>query len=187
MAGEQYDLGVAIWDMGGPDELIIGTTQIKTKGGLTATIEETVWTPTYDQTGEAPVDVIKTGERGEVTVNMASFLLEAFAKIFPAARMITDPSDPNKKKVVFGGKIGESLLPYARKLVIRPLTKFNGSDPDLGDASQDIVFLKAIPRANFQINFAPNTERVYPIVFTAIHDPETEAIVVFGDESATEG
>src|SRR5690606_14657220 len=123
------------------------------------------WSPTYDQTGETPRDVIKTGERVEFTVNMATFNLEAFAKIFPAARLITDATDPDKKKVIFGGRVGESLLPYAKKLVIRPLTLFDESDPDLGDASQDITIPKAIPRANMNITFAPNSERVYPVLF----------------------
>ncbi|OUN01419.1 MAG: hypothetical protein BAA04_04845 [Firmicutes bacterium ZCTH02-B6] len=185
MANEQYDLGVAIWDFGGDNELAIGTVALPTKGGITATIEETTWSPTYDQTGETPRDVIKTGERAEITVNMAAFNLEAFAKIFPAARLITDATDPNKKKVVFGGKVGESLLPYARKLTIRPITLFDEDDPDLGDASQDITFPKAIPRANFSITFAANTERVYPVVFQAIYDDTENAIVIFGDLSAT--
>lgn len=185
MANEQYDLGVAIWDLGGADELVIGTVDIPTKGGMTAVLEETFWRPTYDQTGETAVDVIKTGERGEVTVNMGAYNLDVFAKIFPAARKVTDSGDPTKFKVVFGGKIGESLMQYAKTLTIRPATLFDENDPDLGDASQDFTFIKAVPRANFNVTYAPNTERVYPVVFEAIYDRSRDAIAVFGDDSIT--
>jgi len=185
MANEQYDLGVAIWDLGGSNELALGTVELPTKGGITATYEETTWSPTYDQTGDTPRDVIKTGETGEITVNMAAFNLEAFAKIFPKARLVTHGTDPTKAKVEFGGGVGESLLPYAKTLTLRPSTLFDPDDPNLGDASEDITYLKAIPRANFSITFAPNTERVYPVLFVAIYDETRKAFVVFGDDSIT--
>lgn len=185
MANEGYDLGVAIWDLGGDSELALGTTEIPTKGGISATYQETTWSPTYDQTGDTPRDVIKTGESGEITVNMAAFNIEAFAKIFPAATVVEHGVDSEKKKLIFGGGVGNSLLSAAKTLTIRPQTLFDGSDAALGNGSEDITYLAAIPRANFSINFQLNTERVYPVLFVAIYDAASGGFVVFGDNSIT--
>lgn len=183
MANEGYDLGVAIWDFGGPDELVLGTTEIKTKGGIDANLEQTTWSPTYDQSGETPVDVVHTGYTGTITVNVASFNLQAFADIFPLARLV---ESGDKKKVVFGGKPGTSMMQYARTLTVRPRTLFDGKDTDLGDASEDVTYIKAIPRVNFSISYDVNTERVYPVEFTAIYDDEIDGVAVFGDNSVEE-
>jgi len=180
-----YDEAVVIWDLGGPDEMVIGTSEIPTKGGATANISEEFWGPTYDQFGNTPVDQIKIGESAEATVNVAAFNLELFAKIFPAAELITDGADPTKKVVRFGGKIGESMLQHARTLTFRPRTLFDESDlTSLGDPSQDVTFLKAIPRAEMSITFAPQTERTYPVTFIGVVDTTTGKIVAFGDNSA---
>jgi len=183
----QYDEAVVIWDLGGADELVLGTSEIPTKGGATASYTEEFWGPTYDQFGNTPVDQVKVGEAAQATVNVGAFLLEEFAKIFPAAELVTDGSDPTKKVVRSGGKIGESMLQYAKTLTFRPRTLFDPNDPDLGDASQDVTFLKALPRANFSITFAPQTERVYPVEFVGIVDRTTGKIVAFGDNSAVAG
>jgi len=183
----QYDEAVVIWDLGGGDELVLGTSDIPTKGGMTASYSEEFWGPTYDQFGNTPVDQVKVGESAQATVNVGAFLIGEFAKIFPAAELVTDGSDPTKKVVRFGGKVGESLLQYAKSLTFRPRTLFDENDPDLGDASQDVTFLKALPRANFSITFAPQTERVYPVEFIGVVDTTTGKIVAFGDNSATPG
>lgn len=180
----QYDEAVVIWDLGGGDELVLGTSDIPTKGGATASYTEEFWGPTYDQFGNMPVDQVKVGESAEATVNVAAFLLDEFAKIFPAADLVTDSGDPTKKVVRFGGKIGESLESYAKSLTFRPRTLFDANDPNLGDASQDVTFLKALPRADFSITFAPQTERVYPVTFVGIVDRSTGKVVAFGDNSA---
>lgn len=183
MANEGYDIGVAIWDMGGDDETLLGTTTIKTKGGMSAALEQTVFLPTYDQTGETPVDVVHTGYTGTITVNVASFNLEMFASVFPLARLV---DDNGKKKVVFGGKPGTSMMQYAKTLTLRPRTKFDENDPELGDASEDITYIKAIPRVNFNTTFDVNSERVYPIEFTAIYDDSIDGVAAFGDNAAVE-
>lgn len=180
-----YDEAVVIWDLGGGDELVIGTAEMPSKGGHTARYEEEYWGPTYDQFGNTPVDQIKVGETAEATVNMAAWSLDAFAKLFPAAELVTDSSDPTKKVVRFGGKIGESLLSYAKSLTFRRKTLFDPNDGSLGDASEDVTFLKALPRANMEITFAPQTERVYPVTFVGVVDQTTGKIVAFGDNSAT--
>lgn len=180
-----YDEAVVIWDLGGADEFVLGTAEMPLKGGATANITEEFWGPTYDAWGNTPVDQIKVGESAQATVNVGGFNLEMFATLFPAAELITDQSDPTKKVVRFGGKVGESMLPYARSLTFRPKTLFDASDATgLGDASQDVTFLKAIPRANMSITFAPQTERVYPVEFVGVVDQATGKLVAFGDNSA---
>ena len=181
----QYTEAVVIWDLGGADEFVLGTAEMPLKGGATANITEEFWGPTYDAWGNTPVDQIKVGESAQATVNVGGFNLEMFATLFPAAELITDQSDPTKKVVRFGGKVGESMLPYARSLTFRPKTLFDASDATgLGDASQDVTFLKAIPRANMSITFAPQTERVYPVEFVGVVDQATGKLVAFGDNSA---
>lgn len=183
-ANLHYDLAVVIWDLGGPDQLVLGTSEIPTKGGSRARYTEEFWGPTYDQYGNTPVDQIKVGESVEATVNMAGFNLETFAKIFPAADLHTHPTDPTKKVVRFGGRIGESMLAYARTLTFRRVTLFDPDDEKLGDASQDVTILKALPRADMEIVFAPQQERTYPVTFIGVVDREKGGKVLsFGDES----
>lgn len=180
----QYGLGVAIWDLGGGDELVLGTATIPTKDGMSGSYTEEFWGPTYDQFGTAPVDQIKVGESALITVNMAAMNLQAFADIFPAATLETDGVDATKKKVSFGGLIGESLLSYAKTLTIRPRHKFDANDGSLGDADEDVTLLKAIPRGNFSFNIGLQVERVYAVEFVGVVDLTTGKILVFGDNSA---
>lgn len=181
----QYDEAVVIWDLGGDDELVIGTSEIPTKGGMSASYEEEFWGPTYDQFGNTPVDQVKVGEAAQATVNIGAFLLEEFASLFPAADLTEHGTDPTKKVVRFGGKIGESMLQYAKSLTFRRRTLFDANDAALGDASQDVTFVKAIPRAAFTVEFQPQTERVYPVEFIGVVDQSTGKIVAFGDNSIT--
>lgn len=180
-----FDEAVVIWDLGGIDEFIIGTAAMPVKGGSTARYEQEFWGPTYDLYGTAPVDQVKVGETATATVNMAGINLGLFADLFPAAKAVVKTLDT--VAVRFGGRIGEDLSQYAKTLTFRPKSKFELSQGKAGgSAAQDVTFLKALPRANMEINFAPQTEQTYAVEFVGLVDRELGKIIAFGDNTAEE-
>lgn len=186
MAQEEYGLAVAIWDLEG-DPLELGLVEY-TKGGSVLRYSEEHWGPTYDQYGNAPVDQIKVGESVEVDVMMAEMVLEKFAAILPSARLVTGAG--GKKKLVFGGKIGEGLGKYAKTLTLRPYGNLaeGRTGPQDDDPSGDFTILRAVPRAEFEIAFQLQQERIYQLTFTGLIDrTQGGALWVFGDNAVTAG
>ncbi len=194
---EEYGLGVAIWDEGGEDdssnstEITLGIAEY-TKGGMAFRYSETFWGPTYDQGGSTPVDQVKTGESAEVDVFIAEGVLDKFAKLFPAATIVSDGDSSNPKmKIEWGGKIGEGFLKYAKPLTIRPIANIGAGEPDgeSGEATdikdQDVTLLHAIPMADFELAYQLEQEKVYKITFTGVRDKETGKLWVMGDQSIT--
>lgn len=176
-----YAEAVVIWDLGG-SPLVIGTSEIPTKGGSTASYSEEFWGPTFDQWGNTPVGQVKVGESATATVNIAGFNLDLFAGLFPDAEKTVEDE---KVVVRFGGKIGEALYDNAKTLTFRPKHLFDAEDGDLGEADQDVTFLKALPRPNMEIAYAPQTTQVYAVEFVGLVDRSKGEIVVFGDAAAT--
>lgn len=178
---EEYGLGVAIWNEGAADEIRLGITEY-TKGGMAFRYSETFWGPTYDQGGSTPVDQVKTGETAEVDVFVAEAVLEKFATIFPAATLV---KNGDKMKIEWGGKIGEGFLKYAKPLTIRPIANVS-SDVDGKDVKDDdVTLLHAIPRAEFELAYQLEQERVYKTTFIGIRDKITGKVWIQGDKSIT--
>lgn len=179
---EEYGLGIAIWDEGGDDEVKLGVTEY-TKGGMAFRYSETFWGPTYDQGGSTPVDQVKTGESAEADVFIAEGVLEKFAAIFPAATLV---KQGDRAKIEWGGKIGEGFLKYAKPLTIRPIALVATEEGEEDDKSQDATLLHAIPRAEFELAYQLEQERVYKVVFVGVRDKLTGKLWVQGDRSIEE-
>lgn len=179
---EEYGLGVAIWNEGAVDEIRLGITEY-TKGGMAFRYSETFWGPTYDIGGSTPVDQVKTGESAEVDVFVAEGVLEKFAAIFPAATLV---KQGDRAKVEWGGKIGEGFLKYAKPLTIRPIALVATEEGAEDDKSQDVTLLHAIPRAEFDLAYQLEQERVYKITFVGVRDKVTGKLWVQGDRGIEE-
>lgn len=179
----EYGLAVAIWNPGDPEEIRLGYSEY-TKGGMMFRYQEEFWGPTYDQTGNTPVDQVKVGESATAEVFMAERALEKFAKIFPAARLVKDATDSNKMKLVWGGKIGEGFKKYSKPLTLRPIENLRKTPAeDIKDG--DVTLYHAIPRAEFEFAFQLQQERIYKITFTGVPVKETGDVWSQGDDSIT--
>ena len=88
----EYGLAIAIWNPG-EDEIRLGFTEY-TKGGMMFRYQEEHWGPTYDITGNTPVDQVKVGESATAEVFLAERVLDKFAEIFPAAELVIDAPVP---------------------------------------------------------------------------------------------
>lgn len=179
----EYGLAIAIWDPG-DDEVRLGYTEY-TKGGMMFRYQEEHWGPTYDQTGNTPVDQVKVGESATAEVFMAENVVDKFSEIFPAAKVVANATDPTKKKIVWGGMIGQGFRQFAKPLVLRPIENLNPEDPTQDDKSGDITILHAIPRAEFEFAFQLQQERIYKATFTGLPDKITGDLWVQGDNSIT--
>ena len=164
----EYGLAIASWDPG-EDEIRLGYTEY-TKGGMMFRYQEEQWGPTYDQTGNTPVDQVKVGESATAEVFLAERVLDKFAEIFPAAELIIDATDPKKKKLVWGGMIGQGFRQFAKPLTLRPIENLDPEDPTKDIKDGDITLLHAIPRAEFEFAFQLQQERIYKVNFTAVPD-----------------
>jgi len=179
----EYGLAVAIWNPGDLEEIRLGFTEY-TKGGMMVRYNEEFWGPTYDRTGNAPVDQVKVGETVTAEVFMAEMVLEKFSAIFPAAKLVQDATDPNKKKLVWGGKIGEGFKKYSKPLTLRPIENLDPEDPTKDKKDGDVTIYHAIPRAEFELAFQLQQERIYKVTFTGVPVKETGDLWSMGDESA---
>lgn len=180
----EYGLAIAIWDPEGPDPIRLGFTEY-TKGGMMFRYNEEFWGPTYDQTGNTPVDQVKTGESATVEIFMAENVVDKFGEIYPAADVVAHGEDPSKKKILWGGMIGQGFRQFAKPLTLRPIENLDPTNPENDDRSGDITLLHAIPRAEFEMAFQLQQERIYKATFTALPDRETGKLWVQGDNTIT--
>lgn len=178
----EYGLAIAIWNPGDPEEIRLGFTEY-TKGGMMFRYSENFWAPTFDQTGDTPVDQVKVGESATAEVFLAERVLDKLAEMFPAAELVTDATDPKKKKLVWGGMIGQGFRQFAKPLTLRPIENL-GETPEEDIKDGDITLLHAIPRAEFEFAFQLQQERIYKVSFTAVPDKATGKLWVQGDNSA---
>lgn len=176
---EEYGLAVAIWNEGDEDEIRLGIAEY-TKGGMAFRYSETHWGPTYDQGGDTPVDQVKTGESAEADVFIAEMVVDKFGEIFPSASVV---ENAGKKKIEWGGKVGEGMLKYAKPLTLRPLSCIGSLEEGEDDKSQDVTLLHAVPRAEFDLAFQLQQEKVYKVTFIGVRDKATGKMWVYGDRS----
>ncbi|MDI9412084.1 MAG: hypothetical protein QM401_00705 [Bacillota bacterium] len=180
----EYGLAIAIWNPGEPNEIRLGFSEY-TKGGMMFRYSEEFWGPTYDQTGNTPVDQVKVGESATAEVFMAERALEKFAAIFPAARLVRSAIDPNKVKLVWGGMIGQGLRKFSKPLILRPIENLDPENPENDIRDGDVTIYNAVPRAEFEFAFQLQNERIYKVTFTALPDKATGEMWSQGDDSIT--
>lgn len=146
-----------------------------TKGGVEVEVATTTHEVKVDQTGETPINELITGRTVSVKVPLAETTLDNLVKIMPGATLITDGTDPTKKKVVVKTGVSMSLLDSAKVLTLRP--KGTTGEDDF------TVFKAACPGA---LNFAYklDDERVFVANFKGYADAEGEIFSVGDNEAA---
>lgn len=149
----------------------------KTKGGVKFALTFKTKEMTTDQSGDAPEDELIYGPASSIEVPMTRKDLEALKLMIPGAELVTNGTDPTKKRVdVKSGKI-ISLMALAKKVVLEPLDE-NASPDDT------IVLFNAspVPALNYTYNY--DNELITNVTFKAYPDPVTKQLVGFGDPDA---
>lgn len=112
-----------------------------------------------DQQGVTSVDELKVGATCEVEVPLTRTALGQLSKVIGNATY-------TGTKLEVGVVIGESLLTNAKTLVIKPIIESVVST----DSSTWLTIYKAYPRADLEVSYDYDNQRVYKVIFKAFPD-----------------
>ena len=131
-----------------------------TKGGVTLNHAPELVKLSADQWGETPVDFALNGEEWTIKVRLTEWQLANLRQVFP----MSDEAGANDGRVTMGRNAGFRLGSQAGALVLHPLAN------EAMDASEDVVFYKAVPMGEVQVDFTNEDQRVYEVTFVALVD-----------------
>ncbi len=151
-----------------------------TIGGVEAEVTTTTHETKVDQFGDTPATERIMGRSIVVRVPLAETTLENMAAIMPGSLMITDGTDPDKKKVEVRSGVGIDLLSTAKELILHPIEK-----PD-ADTSEDLVIPLANTAGGLQFAYKYDAERIYQCEFKGYPDSSKNGLLfIYGDKTAT--
>lgn len=159
------------WDVEGTP-VVLETT----KGGVTLKYTESTKTVTVDQYGDTPVDELVIGRQAEINVPFAESDLTKLSKLIPGATLVTNGTDPSKKRVDILANNVISLFDAAKKLKLEPLS----SKATPNDA---VILYKAGPRVELDLKYSYDGELIYNVTFKGYPDTDGK-LISFGDEDA---
>ncbi len=146
-----------------------------TIGGVELEVTTSTHETKVDQFGETVVEEIITGRNVKVTVPLGETTLENMVRIMPGAKLVTDATDPTKKRVDVSVATGQSLLSTAKALRLHPVAL-----PDT-NKSEDVIIPKAGTAGAVQFSYKNDQERVYNVEFKAYPDTTTGLLLSFGN------
>lgn len=175
MAGINVPIGPAIVEYGEGADL---TKFEFTKGGIVFSYTTSKQDVTIDQYGDTIVKSIMKGRTAQAVVPFALHDIDKLSKVTPNSELVTDGTDPTKKKLVVKSEAGYDMLANAKKLVIKP------TDPD-ATANDWITIPLAGAISDGELTYNSDNERVQNITFIAYPDLENQGnLFVMGDETA---
>jgi hypothetical protein len=116
-----------------------------------------------DQHGATNVDEIKTGATCSVEVPLTRTALGQLAKVVGA-------SSYTGSKLKVKNAVGISLLDNAKQLILKPIV--NGVTSTT--ASEWLTVQKAYAKADFELAYSNEGQRIYKVTFTAFPDANNE-------------
>ena len=131
-----------------------------TKGGVTITMDTTVYEITVDQEGTSPVAATILGRRATVEFSMAESDYERLQKIIPESTYSAGTLDINSG-------IGADLMDYMDELVVTAKA----------DSNDWVKLYKAVPVTSMRATFAPDGERLWPVQFIGFIDSSTSKLL----------
>ena len=146
-----------------------------TIGGVELEVTTSTHETKVDQFGETVVEEIITGRNVKVTVPLGETTLENMVRIMPGAKLVTDATDPTKKRVDVSVATGQSLLSTAKALRLHPVAL-----PDT-NKSEDVIIPKAGTAGAVKFSYKNDQERVYDVEFKAYPDTTTGLLLSFGN------
>ncbi len=157
--GPTRDLGPCILSFGGTD---LG----RTSGGCTFRFAENDQGVFEDQLGTGEVDDIVVGSTCEVEAPLSRMTLAKLqAVIAGSSGSGTDSGSMTVKSCV-----GRSRYDTAKELILKPLLTNGAVDPD---TSKWLHVFKAAPRADFEVVYNNEKQRVYKVMFKGYPDQST--------------
>ncbi|MEC1023575.1 MULTISPECIES: hypothetical protein [Bacillus] len=176
MAGINVPIGPAIVEYGeGADMVVFDIT----KGGIQFKAQTSKQDTTVDQYGDTIVKSIMKGRTAEVTVPFALHDLDRLAVAIPNSKLVTDATDPTKKKLVVSGKAGYDMLAASKKLVIKPTAPSTTPNDYI-----TVPLAGAI--ADPEYTYDSDNERIANLTFVAYPDMDNDGdLYIIGDETAT--
>lgn len=149
----------------GVQKLTFGSVELgHTDGGCEFAYEPEYTDIVVDAFGTTVADKVLTGEAVRVTVPLAEVTLEKLKNAIPTATLVTDASDPNKKKLTIGSAPGKRLSAVAQKLTLHPAWL-----PE-SDKSFDITLHKAVIVSEVTLPYRVDEKTVYEVEFLALVD-----------------
>lgn len=155
-----------------------GTDLGLTKGGVEVSITTNKYEVMVDQFGSTAINDIITGRTGMVTVPMAETDLSKLLKVIPGAVLVTDGTEPTKKKLEIPTAVGTSLIESAKLLNLHPKANAPTNKAD------DVTVPLASPAGDITFSFQVENERVYAIEFRMYPDEVTGLLAILGDPDA---
>lgn len=131
-----------------------------TKGGVVLTHTPEYAKITADQWGETPLDFALNGEEWVATLRLTEWQLSLLSSVFPTGEL----DGSNDGRLTMGRNAGFSLKTMAGPLVLHP----RANDDD--DATDDVVFYKAVPYEEVEVEYSNSDQRVYEVKFVALVD-----------------
>lgn len=131
-----------------------------TKGGVTLSYERELSKISADQWGESAVDYSLNGQVWRATVRLTETQIPNLAKAFPEGTL----AGAGNGRFTLGSNAGLRFSDYAHQLVLHPIY----NDPT--DASEDVVFHKAVPVDNVEVEYNNEDQRVIEVIFEALVD-----------------
>lgn len=154
-------MGSPMQDLGPCQVVFDGVELGKTFGGVKFRHTEESRPVREDQSGVTNVDEIKVGASCELEVPLTRSSLGQLSKVIGNATY-------TGTKLEVGVVIGESLLTHAKELILKP---YIDSVPS-PDQSTWLTLYKAYPRADLEVNFDFEGQRVYKVIFKGFPDDQ---------------
>ena len=131
-----------------------------TKGGVTINYAPENVKISADQWGETPVDFSLNGENITVTVRLTESQVSQMKHAMPHGTL----AGAGDARLELGSNAGKRLSAEAGLLVLHPLAN------DDADASEDVVFYKAVAMDEFEIEMTNEDQRIYEVPFAVLVD-----------------
>jgi hypothetical protein len=148
-----------IKDLGPCAVIFDGVTLGATMGGVIFRHTEESRPVREDQQGVTNVDELKVGASCECEVPLTRSSLGQLSKVIGNATY-------TGTKLEVGVVVGESLLDLAKTLILKPIINSVVST----DESTWLTIYKAYPRADLELTYNYETQRVYKVIFKAFPD-----------------
>ena len=149
-----------------------------TQGGVAVKVSTETKSIEVDQETEPVIETILS-RAIEITVPLAEFTMDNLLLAFPGAEIVTDGTDPTKKKLLLKSAAGVDTSTLVGKLRLHP------TDKDVLDASEDFTFNRAMPSGEFEFTYDKENVKIVNVtfkpqpdddgVFGAYGDPEVSA------------
>lgn len=150
-----------------------------TKGGIEFSVTTEKYSVTVDQFGNTPISEIITSRVVNVTTPLAETSLENLVVVMPGATLVTDGTDPQKKRVDVTDAVSTDLLPLAQELILHPQAL------PANDVSEDVIVPHAATAGQMNFSYVLDSERVYNVEWVGYPDDTTRILFQYGDKTAT--